>query len=132
MGGYNRKDATTAIETFLKDKEYIKRWSKVVARDTIRNYDEAIQDQLLEQYDYDGYFYTGTLIETSRPLCEHWVYDLKGFVTFEEMAKTAERYPDKVEQKSKYTISDFKELRYNCRHNATLGFMTERIKRNRK
>ncbi len=133
MGGYNRKDATSAIETFLKDKEYIKRWSKVVARDTIADYNGMIQDQLTAQYDYDGYFYTGTIIETSRPQCRRWVEDLGGFITMEELRKEVERFADAqgYDKNKKLSVNDFGRVRggYNCRHDATAGFMSPRIRR---
>ena len=133
MGGYNRKDATSAIETFLKDKEYIKRWSKVVARDTVADYDGMIQDQLTAKYDYEGYFYTGTIIETSRPQCRRWVEDLGGFITMDELRKEVERFADAqgYDQNKRLTVQDFGRVRggYSCRHTATAGFMSPRIRR---
>lgn len=53
-----------------------------------------IQDQLTAQYDYDGYFYTGTIIETSRQQCRRWVEDLGGFITTKELRKEVERFAD--------------------------------------
>lgn len=132
VGQANRKDTFEALTDLIKKDTGVAQWSKVIARNTLGMYDGMIQQQLAGQYEYDGYFYTGSLIETSRIQCVHWVNDRKGFVTFEELKEDIPKYKDQSGYGSgmELTMESFPVVRggHNCRHTATIAAIPSYLK----
>lgn len=134
IGAASRKDTETSISTYLSDPDtgFVGKAS-VAARDAVATYDGHIQDELTKKIKYDGYFYLGTIINTSRPQCRHWVNNLHGFITFEELEKEVQKWKSSqgYDSNKVLTAEDFAKVRggYNCRHQATAGFMTRQVRK---
>lgn len=132
IGQANRKDTLEALTSFISKDQGVAQWSKVIARNTLGMYDGMIQQQLSTQYEYDGYFYTGSIIETSRIQCVHWVNDRKGFITFEELREDIPKYKNQSGYGSgmELTMESFSVVRggHNCRHTATIASMPSYLK----
>lgn len=134
IGASSRKDTEAAIKTYLSEPDtgFLGKAS-VAARDAVATYDGHIQDELTKKVKYDGYFYLGTIIKTSRPQCRHWIDDLHGFLTFDEIKKEVAKWKNSAGYDSDkvLTVEDFAKVRggYNCRHTATAGFMTKQVRK---
>jgi len=132
IGQANRKDTLEALTSFISKDQGVAQWSKVIARNTLGMYDGMVQQQLSTQYEYDGYFYTGSIIETSRIQCVHWVNDRKGFITFEELREDIPKYKNQSGYGSgmELTMESFPVVRggHNCSHTATIASMPSYLK----
>lgn len=53
------------------DEGYIKRYAKQVAFDGLHQYDGAINQQVKKEFGLGYALYIGSLVETSRPFCDH-------------------------------------------------------------
>lgn len=98
-----------------------------IARDTVAGYDGYIQEQILKKYNFDGFFYLGSIIDTSRENC---IEMLQGTGRFAQFAVKPGLY--RVEDKQKIinagrgrsgfndavTPEIFAVIRFgwNCRH----------------
>lgn len=108
----------------------LSRYSRQITMDLLNGYDGFIQQQLRQEYGYDGMFYVGSLIKDSRPNCVHLI---NGSGWFENLAIrpgffAAEDIPEIVNRASMPTHSNgwrpettpetFPIYRcgFNCRH----------------
>lgn len=128
--GANVDDAKETIENFLvskgKKKSHLLRYASQVARDTLSQYDGALQAAIGNELGLNDYLYAGSIIEDSRGQCVHWVN--KKYLEREELIdeiatavnngylggqKCSGMIPDT-------TIDTFAINRggYNCRHRA--------------
>lgn len=125
IGKASRKTTLNALVDFLGTNQTTARYAGTIARDSISSYDGAIQMRLKEKFKYDGYYYGGTIIETSRAQCRHWVEDLGGFISFEQLKKDIPKYKDNsgYSDELELTFDNFPIVKggHNCRHSVTLG-----------
>lgn len=128
--GADISDAEKTIEDYLltkgKKQSHLLRYTKQVARDSLSQYDGAIQSAIGNELGLDDYLYAGSLVEDSRGQCQHWVGKRRlKWEELEEEISTALRggflggnkcsgmIPDT-------TVDTFSVYRggYNCRHRA--------------
>lgn len=123
-GEMSRQKAVSDIQKVVIEDEGLTRYAKVISNDALRIYDGKIQQEIQSQFDMDGYFYNGTIIETSRPQCRKWVN--MGFIEFKELKKEVELWKNAkgYDENMKLTFESFSSVcgGYNCRHSATIGF----------
>lgn len=125
-GKQSRFDAQKKLKKAIQSDDGLKRWSKTIASDALSQYDGQIQKELASEFEFEGYHYVGSLIETSRPQCRHWVDGLNGFIEFKSLASEVEKWKNArgYDNNLALTVIDFPVVRggYNCRHSATPGF----------
>ena len=76
MQGKSQSEAKKALHKFIiGDKGKIgqlERWSGQIARDSLSQYDGAINDMVRKEFDLNGFKYIGSLVKDSRPQCKKW------------------------------------------------------------
>jgi len=78
MQGSPQSEAKKALHDFIVGNKKLKRigrlerWSGQIARDTLSQYDGAINDMVRKEFDLDGWLYVGSLVKDSRPQCVRW------------------------------------------------------------
>lgn len=77
MQGVPQTKAKEALHNFIVGKKgkigQLERWSGQIARDTLNQYDGAVNDMVRKEFDLDGFQYVGSLVKDSRPQCVRWV-----------------------------------------------------------
>lgn len=130
MLGADVNDAKKSIESYILTKDgqdsKLLRYTTQVARDSINQFDGAIQGAIKNELGYKDYLYAGSLIEDSRGQCIFWVG--KSFLKGEELEgeiKTAIAGNTLGGHKCSgmildTTVDTFSVYRggYNCRHRA--------------
>ena len=76
MQGKSQSAAKKALHKFIiGDKGKIgqlERWSGQIARDTLSQYDGAVNDMVRKEFDLNAFKYIGSLVKDSRPQCKKW------------------------------------------------------------
>ena len=104
-----------------KGNGFLKRWMGQIARDTINEYQGAINQQIKVQYGLEAVRYVGGLLEDSRPQCVRWVEDFNGYLTDEQLENEIKwAYSNGQGMKPDTTKENFcvKRGGYNCIHEA--------------
>ena len=122
--------ARKTIEDYVLTKEgqesKLLRYTRQVARDTINQYDGAIQKVIANELDLPDYLYAGSLIQDSRGQCKYWVEktkllgeELKAEIEQAIAGRTLGGYKcsGMIPQTSVDTFSIYRGG-YNCRHRA--------------
>lgn len=127
IGKKSKFESYKDIQGVVKSDDGLSRWSKTIASDALSQYDGQVQKLLVDEFKFDGYYYVGSLIKTSRAQCRHWVDGLNGFIPMDVLAGEVDAWKDSREydENLKLTVADFAVVRggYNCRHTATPGFI---------
>jgi hypothetical protein len=138
--GTDYASATAEIETFVNGVQgqngFMQRYTTQLARDSVNRYAGTINNVIKAEFELDGFVYVGSLIETSREVCNELV---RGDGKFQDLQKDgAYRIADLPIIVSRMlgeggvnpalTVDNFFELRggYNCRHEAIPIKLTER------
>lgn len=128
--GASVADTKQALEDFIisnPDKESVlSRYVGQVSRDSIMQFDGAIQDKIASELDLPDYIYTGSLLKDSRAQCVYWVD--KGELNGEELVDEIDTALNGGSLGGKKcsgmnpacTVDTFSIYRggYNCRHRA--------------
>jgi len=69
--GSDYETAAKALENTLIEKKLPVKYVEQVTKDAIKRYNGAIQDEVRTRYKSTHFYYIGSLIETSRPFCDH-------------------------------------------------------------
>lgn len=115
----------------------LSRYVRQVSQDLISGYDGYVQERIREKYKLDGFFYTGTVIRTSRQNC---IEMIDGTGAFSVYAIRPGLYPvtaipaiiEKARQRDGFrketTVETFGVYRmgYNCRHSIVYVKLTNR------
>lgn len=76
MQGKSQSAAKKALHDFIVGEKgkigQLERWSGQIARDTLNQYDGAINDMVRKEFDLNGFKYIGSLVKDSRPQCVKW------------------------------------------------------------
>ena len=100
-------------------KGILTRWSGQVARDSLGQYQGHINAKILDEYEFKGFVYVGTLVEDSRSQCARWLG--KEFIPKEELQKELNwAFRNGSGMVRTTTPETFAVYRggYNCRHEA--------------
>ena len=63
----------------------LEKWSGQIARDTLNQYDGAVNDMVREEFDLNGFKYIGSLVKDSRPQCVRW--KKMGVIPYDKLSK---------------------------------------------
>lgn len=85
-------DAIDKLGKVLIDDEYTKRYLNQTSRDTLSQYQGAINDAVRVAYELKDILYIGNTIEATRPVCAHLRDTLKGKITSEQLKQTLSEY----------------------------------------
>lgn len=119
--GLSLTDAKQQIRDYIKGGNDVtgklERYVEQTAQQAVDSYSGIINKKLLEQFNYDGLIFTGTLIETSSPQCRYVVNELDRRIT-------PENWPDLKDLAEKHGLIDgttfenlpLNLLHWNCRH----------------
>jgi len=121
MQGKSQTAAKKALHDFIVgDKGKIgqlERWSGQIARDTLSQYDGAVNDLVRKEFDLNGFKYIGSLVRDSRPQCVRWrgMKEIPMSILPAELAN-----PTNKGQIPGTTKDNFGTYRggYNCNHSA--------------
>jgi hypothetical protein len=97
----------------------LRRWVGQVARDTINEYQGAINQQIAVEYELNAFRYVGGLVEDSRPQCVRWIEEFGGVLRFDQLEKEIRwAYNNGTGMKPDTTPENFAMKRggYNCIH----------------
>ena len=76
MQGKSQTTAKKALHNFIVGEKgkigQLERWSGQIARDTLNQYDGAVNDMVRKEFDLNGFKYIGSLVKDSRPQCIKW------------------------------------------------------------
>lgn len=118
--------ATTDVNLATLTRELQARSGRVqqyaiqIARDAVYSHQREVQAQIAKEYGYNGYRYTGSLLNDSRPACKYIVRVLDRKVLEKDLPKLVETlkksYPQGLYKN--LTVEKFKTTcgGYNCRH----------------
>lgn len=113
---YYNMDFNTAeqtIKTFLIDNEYTQRYIGQTVRDSLSQYQGAMNNRIATVYGFKRWLYVGNTIETTRPICAHLRDDLGGEFTDEQLKKALQEYcPNGEPSDSKITYSTVSGKKY--------------------
>jgi hypothetical protein len=96
----------------------IARWGDQITRDSIREYDGAINNMIKDEYGLNAFRYIGSLVRDSRPLCVHIITTYDGDMTYEQLEEVLDKYSDSPGVMPGTTVENFTQHAggYNCRH----------------
>ena len=125
--GSTVSDTEEAVRGYiLGDQERLgrlDRYAKQIARDSIQQYDGAVNNEIREVYGMDKVAYVGSLIQDSRPQCVRWVG--QGTIAFEDLQQEIDwANTNGTGMIPGTTPSNFTIFRggFNCRHEAIPTF----------
>ncbi len=76
MQGKSQSATKKVLHDFIVGKKgkigQLERWSGQIARDTLNQYDGAVNDMVRKEFDLNGFKYIGSLVKDSRPQCVKW------------------------------------------------------------
>jgi hypothetical protein len=138
--GIDYESATAEVATFVNGVQgqngFMQRYTTQLARDSVNRYAGTMNNVIQAEFELDGFVYVGSLIRTSRDICNQLV---RGDGKFEGLRKDgAYRISDLPIIVSRMlgeggvnpalTVDNFFELRggYNCRHEAIPIKLTQR------
>ena len=77
------------VEKLLKfeiiDNELLNKYALQVATDALSQFDGIINDEVRVKYGLTKFYYIGSIIETSRPICDHIRDNFKGVISVDEL-----------------------------------------------
>jgi hypothetical protein len=133
MQGKPQGVAKKALHNFIVGKKgkigQLERWSGQIARDTLSQYDGAVNDMVRKEFDLDAYRYIGSLVVDSRPQCVRWITEKKGILPYDELTKEISwAYRRGKGMISDTTKDNFATYRggYNCQHSAIATRLEEK------
>lgn len=117
LKNWNDGELTSGKLTSGRPTPRLQAYSTQVARDSLYQYNGAINETIKKEYSLTKFIYVGGVIEDSRPLCKHLV-GLKRKIDLTEIPPLVERYPNGLIPNT--TKKNFVIVRggYNCRHQA--------------
>jgi hypothetical protein len=121
MQGKSQTAAKKALHDYIiGDKGKIgqlERHSGQLARDTLSQYDGAVNDMVREEFDLNGFKYIGSLVRDSRPQCQRWVKmrEIPMSILPAELANSANR--GQIPGTTKDNFATYRGG-YNCQHQA--------------
>lgn len=70
---YNRtfKEANQLLQRALIDKPILSRHVSTLAYDYLHQFDGVLNDEVKRRYDLKYFYYVGSIVEDSRPICDH-------------------------------------------------------------
>ena len=69
--GSTYETAKQNLQTLVVDNELINRYAGQIATDALNQYDGELNNQVREKFKLTKFYYIGSEIETSRPVCRH-------------------------------------------------------------
>jgi hypothetical protein len=119
--GLSLSEAKTQIKEFIKGGKDVSgklgQYIEQTAQQAVDSYSGVINKKLLEQFNYDGLIFTGSLIETSSPQCRYVVNELNRRITPEnwpELKKIAEKHG--LIDGTTFENLPLNLLHWDCRH----------------
>ena len=89
----------------LSEESTISRYVKQIATDGLSQYDGIINDEVRVKYGLDKFYYIGSLIETSRPICDHIRDNFKGIIYISDLEKVLDEFcPNGIPSNEKITF----------------------------
>ena len=89
MQGKPQSAAKKALHNFIVGEKgkigQLERWSGQIARDTLNQYDGAVNDMVRKEFDLNGFKYIGSLVKDSRPQCKKW--KRMGVIRYDQLDK---------------------------------------------
>lgn len=130
MQGKSQSAAKKALHDFIIGEKgkigSLERWSGQIARDSLSQYDGAVNDLVRKEFDLNGFKYIGSLVKDSRPQCVRWVRmrEIPIKILPRELANSTNRG-----QIPGTNVSNFATYRggYNCNHQAIAIRIDENI-----
>jgi hypothetical protein len=121
--GANVNDTEKTIRGLIKGTGgkagIFERWVGQVARDSIFEYQGAINQQVKVEFELNAIRYVGGLVEDSRPQCVRWVEKYNGIIKDKDLAREIEwAYKNGSGMKPDTTPQNFCQKRggYACQH----------------
>lgn len=105
----------------------LEKWSGQIARDTLSQYDGAVNDMVRKEFDLNGIKYIGSLVKDSRPQCKWW--KRMGIIPYKDLTKEISRaYRSGKGMIPDTTKENFCTYRggYNCAHQAVATRIEEK------
>jgi len=132
MQGKSQSAAKKALHKFIiGDKGKIgqlERWSGQIARDTLSQYDGAVNDMVRKEFDLNAFKYIGSLVKDSRPQCVKW--KKMGTILYKNLTKEiswAYSYgKGMIPGTNKDNFATYKGG-YNCAHHAIATRIEEKV-----
>ena len=79
------QETADLLKRQLVDKPLLIRHVDQVAFDALRQYNGAINDEVRKTYNLKHFFYIGSEIETTRPICDHIRDNYKGAISIDQL-----------------------------------------------
>lgn len=79
------QETADLLKRQLVDKPLLIRHVDQVAYDALRQYNGAINDEVRKTYNLKHFFYIGSEIETTRPICDHIRDNYKGAISIDDL-----------------------------------------------
>ncbi|GAF75509.1 unnamed protein product, partial [marine sediment metagenome] len=121
MQGKSQSAAKKALHDYIVGQKgkigQLERWSGQIARDTLSQYDGAVNDMVRKEFDLNGYRYIGSLVRDSRPQCIRWrrMKELPMAILPAELANPSNR--GQIPGTTKDNFGTYRGG-YNCQHSA--------------
>lgn len=121
--GLSLSDARTQIKDYISggnDKSgKLGSYIEQTAQQAVDGYSGAINQKLLETFDYDGQLITGSLIDNSSPQCRFAIKELGGRITRENWPLVVDHVGKKFPLIEGTTFDNLptNRLHWGCRHN---------------
>lgn len=121
MQGKSQTAAKKVLHDFIIGKKgkmgQLERWSGQIARDTLSQYDGAVNDMVRKEFDLNGYKYIGSLVRDSRPQCVRWrqMKEIPIKILPQELANPANR--GQIPGTTKDNFGTYRGG-FNCNHSA--------------
>lgn len=105
--GVTFKDAADKIRQRIVEGDLgLERWASQIARDGLRQYDGFIQNEIRKEFDMKYFRYIGSIVQNTRPVCNHILKDQEGSYTFVELDGILDEYcPEGVPSREKETYT---------------------------
>jgi len=121
MQGKSATAAKKSLHDFIIGEKgkigQLERWSGQIARDTLSQYDGAVNDMVRKQFDLNGFKYVGSLVKDSRPQCKRWraMKEIPIEILAKELANPTNR--GLIPGTNKDNFATYRGG-YSCRHSA--------------
>jgi len=132
MQGKSQSSAKKALHNFVVGEKgkigQLERWSGQIARDTLSQYDGAVNDMVRKEFDLNGYRYIGSLVKDSRPQCKKW--KRMKVLRYDELTKEISwAYSNGKGMIPDTDKDNFATYRggYNCQHQAVATRIEEKV-----
>lgn len=125
LQGITYEEAANRLQESIVEKPELNRYVGQVAKDSLNQYDGALNDTIRKKYNLTKFKYIGSEMESTRPFCSH-MKDLGSEITMDQLKIALDRYcPNGVPKEGigngmilGTTTENFTQNRggYNCRH----------------